>query len=293
MSENIQSVPTKRFNEALLNMFAIIMAFMPLISVGYWVQHQFFNDPRRVVALSEIEHSDTPRLFEEPLVSVTFDDGWESVYSNGAPLLEKYDVRTTQYILPGQFDSLGYISLEQAHSLKYAGHEITSHTMTHPRLTSITTEQAVYELTESKRILAEESLLDDTVHFAAPESATNPEIMAHIRALYGSHRNTYADLSNGVDSYDVNTGPTIHRYDIIGFSVRSSTTEAEITAALDYAAKHNGWLVLVYHQIDDSNTEYSVTPAVFEQHLRLIRDSRIKTASLGDVVDTWSEEGRP
>lgn len=289
MTKNIQSPGKRRFNEVVLNSFAVIMACMPVISIGYWVQHQLFGDQRTVVALSEIQSSDTPLLFEEPLVSITFDDGWESVYSNGAPILEKYNIRTTQYILPGQFKAPNYLSLEQSHSLQKAGHEMMSHTMTHSDLTDISAEQLVYELSASKEIMQKEGFTTKAAHFAAPESATNPEVMGHIKSLYSSHRNTYADLSDGIDRYDVNVGPTLDSYNILAFSVRSTTTESEIIAALEYAKKHNGWLVLVYHQIDDSATRYTVSPKTFDRHMQIIHDSRIKASPLGSVIDTWNE----
>src|SRR3954465_6555116 len=49
----------------------------------------------------QADAANTPQLFSQPIVSVTFDDGWESVYTVAMPLLQKYGIHTTQYILSG------------------------------------------------------------------------------------------------------------------------------------------------------------------------------------------------
>lgn len=273
----------KRLEDGMLNMFAVFITVLPVFSIGYFVHYQFFSDARKVVALQSID-SGAPRLFEEGLVSVTFDDGWESIYSSGAPLLDEYDIPTTQYILPGEFDSRNYISKQQAKSLQKAGHEIASHSMSHPLLTEVDDTRMRYELTESKKMLAELGLTGSTAHFAAPESAVNPAITKAISETYASHRNTFGDIENGVDENDVNIRTNFMRYDIIGYTVRTDTTVEHIKSALDYAKRNNGWLVLVYHQLDDSGTKYSVKPADFEKHLQLIRDSRVKPATIGNVM---------
>lgn len=275
----------KRIAEGVLNAFAICLVIFPVFSIGAFAHNQFFGDPRRVSELKTIPSPIEPDLFDEGIVSVTFDDGWLSVYTDAAPILEKYDIQSTQYILPGQFESHNYISLAQAKSLKKAGHEIMSHTMTHPLLSKVSEDRAVYELEASRQALLDNNLSSGKLHFASPESDTSPFVDENIERLYWSHRNTFGDLSNGVGREDVNVySSTFHRYDIIGFSVRTTTTLAEIQTALDYAKAQNGWLVLVYHQIDDSKLEYSVTAEDFAAQMKLIRNSNLKTATVGAVL---------
>lgn len=273
------------FDNGVMNAFAIIMTVLPILSIGFFVHTQFFDDPRTVSSLTEIPASTEPRLFEEPLVSVTFDDGWESVYTKAAPLLQQYSIRTTQYILLGEFGSRSYISLDQAKSLKHAGHEIMSHTMTHVRLTSATDDKVRSELEGAKSALIQYGLSTGDIQFAAPESATNAKVDAVIKDMYASHRNTLGDIQNGVDSNDVNVrSSAFDRYNIIGYAVRPETTALDIRIALAYAHENNGWLVLVYHQIDDSKETYSVSAAKLDKHLQLIKESGIKTATIGDVL---------
>lgn len=274
-----------RIDNSVMNAFAIVMTALPILSIGIFVHAQFFNDPRVTAPLSEIHETATPKLFEEPLVSVTFDDGWQSVYTDAAPLLEKYQIQTTQYILPGEFNATNYLSLAQAKSLRGAGHEIMSHSMTHPRLTDVSKTELSYQLTESKNSLIKNNLVDDQVHFAAPESMLNSAVTMAVSREYASSRNTYADLENGINEADVNVkGDAFSRYNIIGYSVRSTTTPAQIKAALDYTKQNKGWLVLVYHQIDDSKNTYAVDKTMFEKQLQLIKQSGVKPAPVDRVL---------
>ncbi len=281
----------KRLENGVLSAFALALTALPILSIGYFVHGAFFSDPRKVVDLQHIDSASAPRLFDEPIISVTFDDGWESVYTKAAPLLQKYNIRTTQYILPGEFKSHSYLSLQQAHSLKSAGHEIMSHTMSHRNLTTLDSTQAQYELEESKKQLISNDLASSSeIHFAAPESALNEAVDQIITRFYLSSRNTFGDIQNGIDANDVNVkGEMFSRYNIIGYSVRPETTTRQINEALQFAKANNGWLVLVYHQIDDTKETYSVSEHALDDHLRIIKESRIKTAPLGEVLASSEE----
>ena len=169
--------------------------------------------------------------------------------------------------------------------MKKVGHEIGSHTMTHPVLTRVTLNEAIRQIETSKAELVKRNLATTAVHFAAPESDTDDNTDKYIAKYYASHRNTFGDIENGVGPEDVNTATTsFDRYNIIGYSVRQSTTLAHIQEALQYAKATNGWLVLVYHQIDDSASEYAVSSRILEQQLQTIKQSGIKSATMGQVL---------
>lgn len=286
---SVKKIDKKRLTNLLLNTFAVAFMLFPIVSVGIWVTQAINGDPRKTTQLEPIAQTD-PRLFEEPLVSVTFDDGWESIYKEAAPLMDRYDIASTQYIVPSLYNDPNYMSFEQAHSLRKAGHEIASHTWSHDNLTKITVGEAKTQLTKAHDSLQNLTDKDVRMSFASPESATNAGVMPTIKDLYRSHRNTFADFGNGVNEVDINVSESFDRYNIIGFAVRPTTTDAEIQAALDYAKLHNGWLVLVYHQIDTSGEAYSASPQEFERHLQLIKSSRIKSALVRDVLDSHDKE---
>jgi peptidoglycan/xylan/chitin deacetylase (PgdA/CDA1 family) len=91
----------------------------------------------RVVPLSVIAGSLAARsALPDSLVAITFDDGYESVYSCAWPVLKKHGFPFALFIYPG-FIGKGHGSLDwgQAVEMAAAGVEIGSHSMSHPVLT--------------------------------------------------------------------------------------------------------------------------------------------------------------
>lgn len=221
------------------------------------------------------------RPFEEPLVTITFDDGWESVYSQGLPVLEKYCAKSTQYILGDHFDDENYMSEKQVRSLQQNGHEVASHTMTHPNLTVLSEEALDWELRTSKEMLS--SKFGNVHHLASPLGAYDERVLAVTEKYYRSHRNTAADPAQ-VDHRDVNTKEHFDKFQVIAYTVRQETTIGDIQRLLDYTIQHNGWLVLNYHQIDDSKQHYAASASTLEEHLKLIARNNIRTPVFGEVL---------
>ena len=86
---------------------------------------------RRVVAALRGEG---PPLPEKPLV-LTFDDGWGSQIQNAAPVLQMERLPATFFVITRYLGTLpGYMSWDDARTLKELGHEVESHTQNHPSL---------------------------------------------------------------------------------------------------------------------------------------------------------------
>ena len=268
-----------------LNIFAVVFTLMPIFTMSMWTYHTFFSDNRQTLELANVQSDAAPRLFEEPLISVTFDDGWESVYSEAAPIMSRYNIASTQYIMPREFTRPVYISAEQALSLKEAGHEISSHTYTHQNLTQASDHKVRKELDRSLEVLGKLSLLEnDQLTFAPPNGALNDYSRDQVKQRFAASRNVNGDLANDISANDMNVAGKTDRYDIIGYSVGSYTTMDELRGALKFAKDNNAWFVPVYHQIDDSGSDYSVSPVDFEKQMKLFRDSGIKIVTMRDVV---------
>ena len=66
-------------------------------------------------------------------IMVNFDDGFDNVYDLGLPVLDKYGIKTTQYIICGKpTDSKnGFMTWDNIRSMAASGHDIQSHSMSH------------------------------------------------------------------------------------------------------------------------------------------------------------------
>lgn len=103
------------------------------------------------------------QVFSKP-VWLTFDDGWEDFYLNAFPIFKEFNMKASLYVITSLLDTPGYCKLEQLKEMKESGLiDIQSHTVTHPRLASLTNEKIVSELNESKKYLKEKLAIDSKV----------------------------------------------------------------------------------------------------------------------------------
>src|SRR5688500_8239209 len=86
---------------------------------------------------------------------ITFDDGMLSQYTYAKPILDKYNVKATFYIICNSVDKENRMNWNNIQTLEEEEHEIGSHSMNHKRLSTFSEEEIRYEIIESKRCLQE------------------------------------------------------------------------------------------------------------------------------------------
>lgn len=277
-----------RLQSSFSGLMVIVIMLLPLLLTLNWLHEVVWGSDSRVVysasqvaTMGQVEALPSPKPFNSPIVSVTFDDGWQSIYTTAFPILQKYGIATTQYLIASEFENPSYMSEAQAKSMQQAGHEIGSHTMTHPDLTQLEPSKLEWEVDQSYTELSQR--FGTVFDFASPKGAYNQTTLNAIGKHYRSQRNTVADPT-AVGPEDVNLAATFEPSNIVAYTVRQSTTEADLANLYSYAKANNAWVVLVYHQVDDSYGYYSVSPETFERHMRHLRASGVDIAPLGRVL---------
>lgn len=87
-------------------------------------------------------------------IAITFDDGYEDMYAGAYPLLRKYGMKGTMYIIVNALDKPGYLTRDQVREMSDSGIvEIAAHTMNHPDLRRKSWQAARYEISASKEEL--------------------------------------------------------------------------------------------------------------------------------------------
>lgn len=128
-------------------------------------QIRFLSQEYNVLSLEELvahirnEGKDIPA---DPVV-ITLDDGFKNNYTCAYPILRKYGVPATIFVIVDRLESnsapgpeLGeqefgrYLSWDQVIEMSESGVSFGSHTLTHPWLTQVTLEEARREIVESK-----------------------------------------------------------------------------------------------------------------------------------------------
>jgi len=85
-------------------------------------------------------------------VLITFDDGYVDNYTNAYPILKKYDLKATIFIVTGFVSKRkGYLTWDQLREMEQHGIMAQSHTVTHAPLPELSDERIREELVVSKQ----------------------------------------------------------------------------------------------------------------------------------------------
>ncbi|MBR2774359.1 MAG: polysaccharide deacetylase family protein [Selenomonadaceae bacterium] len=92
-------------------------------------------------------------LPDKPIV-LTFDDGHEDIYKNVFPLLQKYNMRATVFIVTDHIGRKDYLSWDFVRALQAGGYmDFESHTMTYKDLTTLKGDKLWNEIYGSKQAI--------------------------------------------------------------------------------------------------------------------------------------------
>jgi peptidoglycan/xylan/chitin deacetylase (PgdA/CDA1 family) len=217
-----------------------------------------------------------PTPFARAIVTLNFDDGNATDYDTVLPILQKYGVHATHYIISGEIGDTanGYMSADQITALAAYGDEIGSHTVTHPYLTQLTPSEVTSELADSQRAL--QSLLGQPVtDFALPYGDYDAQVIDQIKTYYRSARTT-------ITGY--NTPNNFNPYRIVVQPLDCSTSPATVASWVDTASANHYWLVLMYHKVDDSGGS-SVPAKNLDAALAYIKGAGVQVETVSQALD--------
>ncbi len=112
-------------------------------------------------------------------VAITMDDGYSSVYHHAYPILRRYGVPATVFIVTSKVGDAGHVSWDEMAEMHENGIEFESHTVHHLDLTMLPVDVLDYELGQSKRTL-EARLLDDVSSIAYPAGRYDEMVMSRM-----------------------------------------------------------------------------------------------------------------
>jgi hypothetical protein len=131
------------------------------------------------------------------LPQVTFDDGHRSNYENAFPILDRFGVKATFFVLAGRVGSnTNYISWEQAREMALAGHLVASHGWSHRMLTQCSSSELEQEVAHSKREI-EDRLGVEVISISAPGGRWDERVVDACNRSgykYLFHSNPWADV---------------------------------------------------------------------------------------------------
>jgi peptidoglycan/xylan/chitin deacetylase (PgdA/CDA1 family) len=216
----------------------------------------------------------TPTGFARPLVSLTFDDGWEENYDSVLPILVQYGFRSTQYFATTFIEAQPTEQFKIA-AIADAGHEIGSHSISHPDLTTLGDAELENQLSASKIFLEKFAGIGKVRAFATPYGSYNTRVSSAIMRYFESNRNTDA----GFNTKDGMIVDNIRVQNML-----STTTLPEFNSWLEMAQKDKSWLVLVYHRITNNPGSYDTYKADFAAQISALASSGITVKTISDAI---------
>ena len=213
--------------------------------------------------------------FSQGMISLTFDDGWEDNYTSVLPVLAQYGFKSTQFYATTFIQE----QPDEAYKIKAfadAGHEIGSHTITHPFLTQMTIAQMTTELAQSKSYLEGIVGVGKVTEFASPYGDYNNQVITEIKKYYRSHRSTDEGF-NSKDNFNI--------YNIRVQNMTNTTTLAQYQEWIRKAQADKTWLVIVHHRIGANPDQFETSPADFTAQMSFLNQSGLAVKTVGQALD--------
>lgn len=216
--------------------------------------------------------------------SVVFldDDGAIEVLSKLKPIADQKGFKFTMAIIPGYINDAraGFMNYTQIKGLMNEGHDVTSHSILHLPLDTLSLSDAEKELRDSKEELRKNGIYTD--HFVYPGGGRNAAVDSLARKYYKSA----VAISTGINSLPIDNQYRINR---IYFDVNDLAYCKNFVDQLD--ARDNGMLVFMMHthytEWDDGTKEQQLRDLV---DYIATKNITIKTYSeafenFGNVID--------
>jgi peptidoglycan/xylan/chitin deacetylase (PgdA/CDA1 family) len=208
------------------------------------------------------------------MASINFDDGFESAFVNGMPIVDAAGLKTTQFIITQKLDVAPHISVAQMLAMQANGHEIAAHTRTHPHLSTLTDAQQHDEIDGSLQDLRVNWGIEAAV-FAYPYGDYNDSTLAIVRADgFNGARTT----SQGFDNS--NSQALLLKCFIIDDHDNNDINR--ITQAIDDAQANGTWLILLFHRVDEPGNPISISHEIIEQTVNHLVEKKTPVVTMSE-----------
>lgn len=205
-------------------------------------------------------------------ISLTFDDGWISHYTQAFPILESFKFKGVFYIISKNdfdFETGDRMNWSMIQKIQSHGHEIGSHTQTHPNLLFSLPWKSYYEIINSKKDLESKKLNIKT--FCYPYGFFAPWMFPWIKKA--GYR-AAVSVVTGLNTLD--TQPFLLRREWIVWDTDIETVKQKIKKAFD----KNKWIILMFHQIDFHYNKYGTTPEKLIEICTYIKNLNIEVVTI-------------
>lgn len=253
------------------------------------------------------------------VVVLAFDDGWESQYTIGKPILDKYGFKATFFIVcnyVGKNIAGKRMNWEDIEALHNEGYDIQAHTMSHANLSKVSRGLLDFEVGQSKRCLLDRGINSTIFAYPQNEGSHNKTVVTTVSKHYGLARTgeepliyLHCDGWKGISSqtdcrpyFDNGTLTFVNRYSIPGWTHNSHSSSIynssqmfqKFVDVINSQANYNkngvkAIPIVTYHNITLQNiTQYgigtlSIDKDLFEAEMKYLHDNNFKVLTMTDL----------
>lgn len=215
--------------------------------------------------------------FDKPIISLTFDDGWKSIYNNAIPILDKNNLLGTFFIISTRFDNPSYMTVAEVLETNKKGHEIGAHSRNHINLQMCPRFVIKKEINGSADDLIKIGV-DSIRSFAYPYGRRSDRVKSIAKEMnIISARSVIGDYCYGDED----------RYDIPTKFVIQETKIEDVKGWIDKAIAEKLWLVLLFHQIAPDAYMYGCSIDIFSQIIDYIKGKNVDVMRYSDVITKY------
>lgn len=243
-----------------------------------------------LITLSTGRHVASPSIANSrpaAKVSFAFDDGLESNLTRAAPILAKYDLRGTAYVITGCVGTTGscpanpdasYLTWGQILRLRDEyDWDIGSHTVSHPALAPLPKNKQDKELADSKKTLANHGI--NATDFASPYGDYSSQTIALAGRYYESHRGFW---DKGANRWPYND------YLLSVQQLQAGTPVSRAKLLIDAAVRQKQWLIFVLHDIKDEPSsrpdDYEYAASDLDKLAAYVKEKNIAVTTVGQGI---------
>lgn len=238
--------------------------------VSATVYHSLVGNGYLITDNFSLINADAIAKFTQGMVSLDFDDGTLSAYNNAFPLLNAAGFKGTSYIITNQIGNSGIMNTSQLLQLQAWGHEIGDHTRTHPYLTTLTPTQIAAEISGAR----------DDLHALGITSVNAVDYP------YGDYNSAVIDVAQQLGFSGARTTDdginyrTSEAFTLRAYSFVNTATFTTMKNLIDQAVANKTWLIMVYHEIDNNNNQFSTTPTEMQQVVDYLKTNNVKVVTV-------------
>lgn len=204
------------------------------------------------------------------VLTFTFDDGYESVWTDVMPDLAQAGIPATIFVNNALVGTENRLNLTQLTNLHRQGYEIACHGASHVNLYSAASSTVIQQLSECKNWLIANGFSDGSGSFAYPYGAQNYALQRVVGQYFHSARGTNGAWTDNL--------PPDNPYLVRALEIQNTTATSTIQNAIIDAANNHEWLVLFTHNATTTPTSDSTN--IWIGKLQAIVNTATSTAGL-------------